>query len=67
MHNPESILRNETHKILCDLEINADHLISARRPHQDSPQKRKKKNLLSSGLCHPDVPESENQRKQKER
>ena len=32
MHNPESTLENETHKILWDLEIQTNHLILARRP-----------------------------------
>ena len=32
MHNLESFLENETHKILWDFEIQTDHLISARRP-----------------------------------
>ena len=32
MNNPVSILENETHKPLCDFEIQTDHLISARRP-----------------------------------
>ena len=32
MHNPESVLENETHKILWDFEIQTNHLISARRP-----------------------------------
>ena len=32
MQNPESILENETHKILWDFEKQTDHLISARRP-----------------------------------
>ena len=31
MHNPESALENETHKFLCDFEIQTDHQISARR------------------------------------
>ena len=31
MHNPESVLENETHKLLWDFEIQTDHLISARR------------------------------------
>ena len=31
MHNPESILENETYKLLKDFEIQTDHLISARR------------------------------------
>ena len=33
MHNPVSVLKNEAHKLLCDFEIQTDHLISARRPH----------------------------------
>ena len=32
MHNLESVLKNETHKLLWDFEIQTDHLISARRP-----------------------------------
>ena len=32
MHNLESVLENETHKILWDYKIQTDHLISARRP-----------------------------------
>ena len=32
MHNPESILENETQKIFRDFEKQMDHLISARRP-----------------------------------
>ena len=31
MHNPASLLENETHKLLWDFEIQTDHLISARR------------------------------------
>ena len=32
MYNPESVLKNETHKLLWDFEIQTDHQISARRP-----------------------------------
>ena len=32
MHNPTSVLENETHQLLLDFEIQTDHLISARRP-----------------------------------
>ena len=32
MHNLESVLENEMHKLLWDFEIQTDHLISARRP-----------------------------------
>ena len=31
MHKPESVLENETHKILRDFEIETDRLIPARR------------------------------------
>ena len=32
MHNPESVLENDTHKFLWDFDIHAGHRISARRP-----------------------------------
>ena len=32
MHNPESVLENETSKILWDFDIQTDHLISVRQP-----------------------------------
>ena len=32
MHNPESVLENETHEALLNFETQTDHLISARRP-----------------------------------
>ena len=32
MHNPASVLENDTHKHLWDFDIHTDHLISARRP-----------------------------------
>ena len=32
MHNPASALEYDTHKFLCDFDIQTDHLISARRP-----------------------------------
>ena len=32
MHKPESALENKIHKILWDVKIQTDHLISARRP-----------------------------------
>ena len=32
MHKPESVLENETHKVLRNFEIQTDDLISARRP-----------------------------------
>ena len=32
MHNPAIVLENKTHKVLCDLDIQTDHLIKTRRP-----------------------------------
>ena len=32
MHNPAHVLENDTHKLLWDIDIKTDHLISARRP-----------------------------------
>ena len=32
MHNPAPVLENDTHKLLCDFDIQSDRLISARRP-----------------------------------
>ena len=32
MHKPECVPENETHKILCDFELQTDHLVPARRP-----------------------------------
>ena len=32
MHKPESVLRNETHKVLSDFKIKTDYLIPSRRP-----------------------------------
>ena len=31
MHNPASVLENDTHKLLWDFDIETDHLISTRR------------------------------------
>ena len=43
MHNPESVLENEVHKVLWDYEIQTDHLISARQPDQVIVNKKRKK------------------------
>ena len=43
MHNPEPVLENDTHKLLCDFDIQTDHLISARRPDFIIINKKKKK------------------------
>ena len=66
LHKLESILENETHKILWNFEIQTDHLISARRPDLVLVN-NKKKNPLSSGLSRAGGPQNENQRKWKGR
>ncbi len=46
MYNPTSVLENDTHKLLWDLDIHTDHLISARKPDLiiiNKKKKRKKK------------------------
>ena len=42
MHNLESVLENETNKLLWDFEIQTDHQISARRPDLEIISKRKR-------------------------
>ena len=42
MNKPESVLKNETHKILWDFEIQTDPLIPTRRPDLILINKRKK-------------------------
>ena len=43
MHNPVSVLENETHKLLWEFEIQRDNLISARLPYLIIIKKKKKK------------------------
>ena len=43
MHHPESVLENETHKILWDFEMQMDLLILARRLNLAMVYKKKKK------------------------
>ena len=68
MHNSESILENEMHKLIWYFEIQTDHLISAKRPDVEIVnQKNPKKNLSNSALCRPNRPQNKIKRKQKER
>ena len=46
MHNLESILENDTHKILWNFDIQTDPLISARQPDLVRVKKKKKKREL---------------------
>ena len=47
MHNPASVLENDSHKLLWDFNIQTDHLIPARRPDLIiiNNKKKKKENL----------------------
>ena len=42
MHNPASVLENNTHKLLWDFNILTDHLITARRPDLIINKKKKR-------------------------
>ena len=63
MHNPESVLENETHKILWEFQIETDHLISARRPDLITVNK-KKRTLPNCGFCRPSWLQGKTGRKQ---
>ena len=43
IHNPESVLENEIHKIFWDIEIQTEHLISAWQPDLVITNNKKKK------------------------
>ena len=45
MHNPAPVVENDTHKLLWDIYIHTDHLISARRPDLIIITKKKKKRI----------------------
>ena len=59
MHKPESVLENEIHKVLWNLEIPTSHLILIR--FCDDQQEHRK--LSSSGFCHHRGQQRKNTRK----
>ena len=63
MHNQESVLENETHKLLWDFEILTDHLKST-KPYNFF-FKKKGENLQNCRLCCPGWPQSKIERKRK--
>ena len=63
MHNP-SVLKNDSHKLLWDFDLQTDHLITTRRP--DLIIINKKENLRNCGLCCPSGPLSKIERNWKE-
>ena len=64
MHNPASVLDNDTHKLLWDFDTQTDHLISARKP--DLIVINKKEKLQNCWLCCPGWPQNKTERMWKE-
>ena len=57
MHNPATVLENETHKLQWDFDIQTDHLISARRPDLIVINNNKRKEKLQNlQFCCPGWP-----------
>ena len=56
MHNSAAVLENDTHKLQWTLNIQTDHLISARRPDLIVINNKERKNLQNCGLCCPGRP-----------
>ena len=50
MHNSAPVLKNDTHKLLWDFDIQTDPLISARRPYLIIINKKKRKSAKLSTL-----------------
>ena len=59
MHNPASVLENDTHKLLWDFDILTDHLISARRPNLIVINNNNKKRKLATADHRIELKESE--------
>ena len=53
MHNPAAVLENETYKLQWDIDIQTDHLISARRRDLIIINNKKRENFQNCGLCCP--------------
>ena len=53
MHNPKSVLENETHKLLWDFEIQTNNIISERPPNLviNNKKKEKEEKMPNSILC----------------
>ena len=62
MYKLKSVLKNETHKIFWDYEIQTDHIIWARRLHLELINLKKEK-LLRNGFCNSSVTQNKNKRK----
>ena len=53
IYKPESVLENETHKILWDFEIQTNHLILARKPDQILMNTKKKRTCCQVDIVVP--------------
>ena len=54
MHNPDSVLENETEKVHWDFKVQADHIILTRNPDLvivNKKKERKKKETKEQNLC----------------
>ena len=60
MHKPESVQENKAHNIIRDFEIQADHLVTTRKPDLVS---LNKKSRSPCEFCHSVRFQSENKRK----
>ena len=62
MHNPAPVLKNDSHKLLWDFNIQTDRLIPARRPELIIIKKKinkneiKRENLQNCRFCCPGGP-----------
>ena len=68
MHNPASVLENDT-KLIPDFDIETDYLISARRSDLiiiNKKKKKKKENFQNCQLCYPGWPQNKTERMWKE-
>ena len=67
MDNPTAVLENDPQKLLWFIDIQTDHLISARRPDLIIINKKKKENLQNCLLCCPGRTQNKTERMWKER
>ena len=64
MHNPESVLENETHNILWNFYTQADHQISAKQPDLIIINKKKRTWRIEDFAVPPDQSQVERKRKE---
>ena len=46
MQNPVAVLENVLHKLLCDFDVQTDHLISVRRPDHILTKKKRTSKIV---------------------